>query len=566
MVHDMKNILAAALLFMCSLVGAQTFPVHNLTVSGTSSFTGTMSGAGLVAHDANVSHVQTVLNVSALRSTNCVPGLIYQTQGYFSIADSGDGSYVCNGSDTTSADNGGSIIAAANSYRFYLLILDGSGNTTKVAQWGALPSASDSSPALTAAYASGSKIFQYPVGSLNINSPLTPPASSTHIGMGRYATFLSAVFTGGNVGAPMFSFPAGERPSVRDMTFNANYTAAGILMTNSYLNLIQNGAFIGFKGYAIKMVHTATSLISNNDFLYVSPMTSTEVGVICSDGSANDIRNNRFSHQGIGVQGDTVYPSGANITLNNFGPLYIGVQVPLGSVAWNIDYNYFESGNSITQQPVSIGQAGSGANIPNVSFSRNIVAQTLDGTSVFDNVDNLIVEGNFTGATFQYNSGILDMFEADNKYIATPTRNYARNVRSISGALYSTNGLNIQNSVGQGSIVEDSGISGTLLASLNSAGSSYAPMSIDALIATIRLSGSTTNKYTFGVNMYTPGAVYPGSPGASAQQTNYGILEGTGAPNNTYGNNGDFYFRGDTPAVALQRIYIKTAGAWVGIL
>lgn len=51
---------------------------------------------------------------------------------------------------------------------------------------------------------------------------------------------------------------------------------------------------------------------------------------------------------------------------------------------------------------------------------------------------------------------------------------------------------------------------------------------------------------------------------AGASQTATGILGGTGAPNNTNGNNGDFYLRSD--GGALTTIYQKRAGAWVGIV
>jgi hypothetical protein len=44
------------------------------------------------------------------------------------------------------------------------------------------------------------------------------------------------------------------------------------------------------------------------------------------------------------------------------------------------------------------------------------------------------------------------------------------------------------------------------------------------------------------------------------------IYQGSGAPSNANGNNGDVYFRTDTPAVANQRIYIKSAGVWTGIV
>lgn len=95
------------------------------TAANTGAFTdlsasGTVSGAGFAAYEANINHVQTLLNVAALRAINCVPGLLYQTQGYYAVGDAGSGVYVCNGSDTTSPDNGGTIIAAANANRFYL--------------------------------------------------------------------------------------------------------------------------------------------------------------------------------------------------------------------------------------------------------------------------------------------------------------------------------------------------------------------------------------------------------------------------------------------------------------
>lgn len=44
------------------------------------------------------------------------------------------------------------------------------------------------------------------------------------------------------------------------------------------------------------------------------------------------------------------------------------------------------------------------------------------------------------------------------------------------------------------------------------------------------------------------------------------LFQGSGVPNNANGSNGDYYFRTDTPAVANQRLYVKSAGAWVGIL
>ncbi len=44
------------------------------------------------------------------------------------------------------------------------------------------------------------------------------------------------------------------------------------------------------------------------------------------------------------------------------------------------------------------------------------------------------------------------------------------------------------------------------------------------------------------------------------------VFQGSGVPNNANGSNGDIYFRTDTPGTANQRVYVRSAGAWVGIL
>lgn len=41
---------------------------------------------------------------------------------------------------------------------------------------------------------------------------------------------------------------------------------------------------------------------------------------------------------------------------------------------------------------------------------------------------------------------------------------------------------------------------------------------------------------------------------------------GSGAPADGNGNDGDFYFRSDTPGTPNQRIYVKAAGSWTGVL
>lgn len=77
--------------------------------------------------------------------------------------------------------------------------------------------------------------------------------------------------------------------------------------------------------------------------------------------------------------------------------------------------------------------------------------------------------------------------------------------------------------------------------------------------------------YTGQQSLVEIGRNFAGYKVSPSQDTNipqsaFGIYQGTGVPNNANGNNGDIYLRGDTPATANQRIYIRSAGAWVGIL
>ncbi len=51
-----------------------------------------------------------------------------------------------------------------------------------------------------------------------------------------------------------------------------------------------------------------------------------------------------------------------------------------------------------------------------------------------------------------------------------------------------------------------------------------------------------------------------------AAQTESAQFAGSGTPDDAYGKNGDYYFRSDTPGISSQRIYVKTAGVWVGIV
>lgn len=143
----------------------------NLAISST----GVLSGTSLVNYEAGVNHVQTYATVAALRAlSGCTVGSLYATQGYTAQADNGNGQYVCT-SDTSSTDNGGSIIATSTN-RLYLQAFNG---VVSVKQFGAKGDGStNDSTAVQAAYTyantlNSATVWFPPAVAYKLNSTLT---------------------------------------------------------------------------------------------------------------------------------------------------------------------------------------------------------------------------------------------------------------------------------------------------------------------------------------------------------------------------------------------------------
>ena len=133
----MKKLLLGLSVIVSMFASAQTFTVNNLQVNGTTNLVGTVSGIGIDTYIKNAAIAQKVADVAALRAlSSCVPGQVYVTTTYYSAAfdQESAGVYYCNGSDTVSTDNGGTIIATAGTgYRLYLQY----DNYVGIKQWGA---------------------------------------------------------------------------------------------------------------------------------------------------------------------------------------------------------------------------------------------------------------------------------------------------------------------------------------------------------------------------------------------------------------------------------------------
>lgn len=100
--------------------------------------------------------VQTVESIAALRLLSKTTGpTLCQTLGYYTAGDRGAGTYLLDAADTTSVDNGGTVIVATDGGRWKLL----HGGTVSVRQFGAKADGTDDSLKIQAAIDSGLKVI-----------------------------------------------------------------------------------------------------------------------------------------------------------------------------------------------------------------------------------------------------------------------------------------------------------------------------------------------------------------------------------------------------------------------
>jgi hypothetical protein len=107
----------------CLLYGSGTYFIQTTDALGNqvAAFTGTTTDILSAARDALAGSLISVPNIAALRavtSTTVSNSQVY-VLGYYQASDNGEGAFVYIASDTTSADNGGTIIIDASNRRWY---------------------------------------------------------------------------------------------------------------------------------------------------------------------------------------------------------------------------------------------------------------------------------------------------------------------------------------------------------------------------------------------------------------------------------------------------------------
>lgn len=153
----------------------------------------------------------------------------------------------------------------------------------------------------------------------------------------------------------------------------------------------------------------------------------------------------------------------------------------------------------------------------------------------------------------QTNNRVVRVEDSDDVEIASNAIGYWFN-----GVEY-TNTTNLK--IHENRIVQMPGAAGQFSISVGAVGTASVEIRRNSVDKPINSSVTTMVSGNYGDRW---GGLEPGTDGG-LQQTGR-IYQGFGVPNNANGNNGDAYFRTDTPAVANQRLYVKSAGAWLGIL
>lgn len=197
--------------------------------------------------------VNSTSTISALRLvTGASNGDAYEVLGYWAARDGGGGVYVCDTSDTTSADNGGSIIKAADNKRWKLQ----NTNAMSVRQFGAKgdDSTDDLGSIVAAITAVGSGTLVWPPGTYKValtglTTTLTMPTSQSWQGQGgRRAATIKKYGNGDLV-------TMGDLTSISDLNLEcqgSSHNGRGIYVNNGFSHQIHRVRINAAQGVALE--------------------------------------------------------------------------------------------------------------------------------------------------------------------------------------------------------------------------------------------------------------------------------------------------------------------------
>lgn len=326
--------------------------------------------------------VQSIAALKAIDKTKYTEAFV---TGYYAQGDGGSGEYWYDSTDTTSADNGGTIIVASDGGRWKLVVV----GPVSAKQFGAKgDGTTNDSAALQAAHNTG-KLIYYPEGNY-LFSPGITIVSGGIVGDGPTQTTLKSndttaanliTFTGN------FSGSSNIIPLFKDFSLTGNIakaTGAGIYVSPS----TGEASYLHFENVVFSYIptciaFTAASLwkIIGCDFLAYSV-----AGV--------DVANTNDNDSGDSVIASCVfnnpYSTGSAVLQRSSGGLkIIGNKMLGGARGYDLQFNGVKntadiiiSGNSIenmTQQAISLARVSGAFTVINVAITGNQIGVNVNG-------------------------------------------------------------------------------------------------------------------------------------------------------------------------------------------
>jgi len=233
-------------------------------------------------------------SIAALRAFNDTPTNSALVEGFLSPGDGGEGVFVYVPSDTTSADNGGTIIVDASGHRWHR---DQPAGPISVKWFGAAGNgSSDDTAEFAAAIAVGGNIY-VPEGNYVISSKLAIPSSVALIGAAEKptitttaATYTLFSITGSDVVVRNFTIQNAAKTGGADVSIDVgsgtitNVTVDNLITHNSYGLISDSGTAGGFyyalwvtKCMALGLRNIGYRFTRALGFLYVEDCTADYV-------------------------------------------------------------------------------------------------------------------------------------------------------------------------------------------------------------------------------------------------------------------------------------------------
>lgn len=411
---------------------------------------------------------------------------------------------------------------------------------------------------VTNAFGTYEKVVFFPAGRYSISTTLVVPRGVSLVGEGQESTYIHA--DGFLSVLPMVSYTNAPNFRVEGIRFEGEEKASGLIATNSYDSTIRRCHFNAMDGYGIKLSEAARTVIDQVNMYYFKD--AADIGLLCDGGSSIKVVGSLFVTEAIGVSATTTTSSGLDLIDTSFEGNATDIEWPLGQQRLLVQNCYFEGLVPSPANLFSFGNTGSGAK-PDVWIKDCKIAGAGNNAITVGFCNYCVWEGNSpVGVNVAFSSGIDRLWYGRGN-------NNSGTVTNAAQVFYEDNTagqVKIGNTNGRTYRTVDASLGGST-ANLNVAENAYIKDTHDALSFDRRISGSATIKETLSATAFSsPVPIYPGAlAAAAAQQTASGLFAGNGVPSNSYGTNGDYYFRGDGTKAGDTCIYHKEGGSWIAL-